>query len=234
MSRLLALDASTDTIHLALVSAEGSRTAAVPGGARSSAALLPAIQSLLSEAGWGLSVLDAIGFGRGPGAFTGLRTACAVAQGLALGAGLPLLALDTLALVAESGRRQGASDAVWAAVDARMNEIYAACWTRSAEGRWRSVQPVRLWSEADLLATLQREATVSVAGNALKAFPALAEACPGRIWPEAVPDGQALQVLVSQAWADGALLDPALALPLYVRDRVAQTTAERLAARSGT
>lgn len=232
MPRLLALDASTDTIHLARVSDGEVRAVAVPGGARSSQALLPAIQGLLAEAGWGLASLDAIGFGRGPGAFTGLRTACAVAQGLALGADLPLMPLETLALVAESGHRMGAGDTVWTTVDARMNEIYAACWSRSEAGGWRVEVPVRLWSESELIQALERStAEVSVAGNALKVFAGLAGAVPGRAWPEAAPDGQALGVQAQQAWSHGLRLDPALALPLYVRDKVAQTTAERLAAR---
>ncbi len=235
MSRLLALDASTDTIHLALVSGDEVRTAAVPGGARSSQALLPAIQAMLSDAGWGLSDLDAIGFGRGPGAFTGLRTACAVAQGLALGCGVPLLPLDTLALVAESAHRQGAGDSVWTAVDARMNEIYASRWNRRASGGWQAVEPVRLWSPQDLVTTLctPSEADVPVVGNALKVFAELSQGVVGRSWPEAVPDGASLHALVRQAWRDGPRLDPALALPLYVRDKVAQTTAERLALKQG-
>ena len=95
--RLLAVDTATDTVHLVLVDGPDRLVRALPGGAQASATLLPQVAALLAEAGLALRDLDAIGYGRGPGAFTGLRTACAIAQGLAVGAGRPMLALDTLA-----------------------------------------------------------------------------------------------------------------------------------------
>ncbi|HNG82906.1 MAG TPA: tRNA (adenosine(37)-N6)-threonylcarbamoyltransferase complex dimerization subunit type 1 TsaB, partial [Burkholderiaceae bacterium] len=164
--RLLVLDAATETVHLALVSGERLHTLALSGGAQASATLLPAIQRLLAEQGLAPDRLDAIGFGRGPGAFTGLRSACAVAQGLALGLERPLLALDTLAAVAESAWQRSGAERVWAALDARMGEIYAACWQRVGPGDWQVLRPAVLYSPVSLAQTVALQ-PAALAGNAL-------------------------------------------------------------------
>lgn len=126
MPHLLALDSSTDTMALALVTPGQTMVFEAAGGAQASARLVPEVQALLARAGLRMAQLDAIAFGQGPGAFTGLRTACAAAQGLAFGLGKPVLAIDSLMLVAEDARGQGAGDDVWVAMDARIGEIYAA------------------------------------------------------------------------------------------------------------
>lgn len=234
--RLLALDTATDVVHLVLVQGEQALVQALPGGAQASSALLPAIRGLLAQGGLGLRDLDAIAFGHGPGAFTGLRTACAVAQGLAVGAGRPLLALDTLAALAESARQQGeVGDAVWSVLDARMGEVYAARWCRGTDGGWMADGPVALYSPA-VLADAIEHAPAALAGNALTVQADVLGPLAARLglatWPAAVPDGAALAVLARVAQGRGAWIDPAQALPLYVRDKVAQTTAEREALRA--
>jgi tRNA threonylcarbamoyladenosine biosynthesis protein TsaB len=141
--KLLAFDTSTGDLSIAV-----SRTAhghtqvwthTGPGGAMASSTLIPAIMALLAEAGLSLRELDAIAFGAGPGSFTGLRTACAVAQGLGHGAGVPLLPVDTLLAVAEEARHGCAPDAaafnVVAVLDARMDEVYTAVYAWRA-GQW--------------------------------------------------------------------------------------------------
>jgi tRNA threonylcarbamoyladenosine biosynthesis protein TsaB len=237
--RLLALDTATDTVHLALVLGADVLVRVLPGGAQSSAALLPAIRDLLAEGGLALRELDAIAFGHGPGAFTGLRTACAVAQGLAVGAERSLLALDTLAALAESAHQQGQAvevgDAVWSLLDARMGEVYAARWCRGTDGGWTADRSVALYSPAALAEAIER-APAPLAGNALvvqaEVLGPLAQRLGLATWPAAVPEGGALAVLARVAQGRGTWIDPALALPLYVRDKVAQTTAEREAIRA--
>jgi tRNA threonylcarbamoyladenosine biosynthesis protein TsaB len=98
------------------------------GGAQASTTLVPAILGLMAQAGLRFPELNAIVFGRGPGSFTGLRTACSVAQGLGLGAGegTPLLPVDTLLAVAEDARHRHGVRQVVAMLDARMDEIYLA------------------------------------------------------------------------------------------------------------
>ena len=102
--RWLAFDTSTDVLSLAVARGDQVWTQTLPGGAQASSGLIPAVQAMLAEADMPLASLDAIVFGRGPGSFTGLRTACAVAQGLAFGANVPVLPVDTLLAVAEEAR----------------------------------------------------------------------------------------------------------------------------------
>ena len=112
MPRLLAFDTSTEALAIALVLPGRTLVVETEGGALASTRLIPQIVALLERGGSTLAQLDAIGFGRGPGAFTGLRTACSVAQGLALGAGKPVLPIDSLMLVAEDACGDGAIDGI--------------------------------------------------------------------------------------------------------------------------
>lgn len=218
------MDTATDTLYLALQTPAGLLQREVRGGAQASATLLPLVAELLAEADWGLADLQALAYGQGPGAFTGLRTACSVIQGLAIGAGRPVLALDTLAAVAESARQQGAVGPIWAMQDARMGEVYAARYVATSQG-WQAERPAALYAP-EALAALATEPGVAWAGNALQVYaPLLGEACPA--WPHAVPGPAALMALAREAWQSGLLLDAGAALPVYVRDKVAQTTAER-------
>ena len=260
--KLLAFDTATEQMSVGLQVGAQQHLLDAPGGAKASAALVPAVLTLLAQAGIGVADLDAIAFGRGPGAFTGLRTACAVAQGLALGAGKPVLALDSLLAVAEEARQavfeRAPELSVWVAVDARMNEIYAAAYAWS-RGRWtQRVAPLLIsvealnqrWLDAPpgvvvgnappgLVAgnappgVVVRNAPPGVvAGNALAVFEALLRPGVAVRVPGALPTARALLALARAAWQGGAALDAALALPLYLRDKVAQTTAERDAARA--
>lgn len=143
---------------LALVTPSGETLAVdAEGGPQASARLVPEALALLDRAGLALADVDAIGFGRGPGAFTGLRTACAVAQGLAFGAGKPVLSLDSLMLVAEDARQQAEAAGepldgrIWVAMDARMGEIYAAAY-RLEGGRWITESEPALYAPATLRA----------------------------------------------------------------------------------
>ncbi len=234
MSALLAFDSATERIAIALAVDAQVWTRSDAGGARASALLLPAILALLAEAGVALPDLDAIAFGRGPGAFTGLRSACALAQGLAFGAGKPVLPLDTLQAIAEDARAGAGELRVWALLDARMNEIYAAQYRFSTD-RWQVLDAPMLIGPAALAALWRAAPPVVVAGNAVSAFaaelgPELDRASALRL-PDAQPSPLALLALAQAGWQRGDAADAALALPLYLRDKVAQTSAERAALR---
>lgn len=225
---LLAVDCSTERLVLALSGPAGALTLDEAGGAESSRRVLPAALELLRQAGLTLQALDAVAFARGPGAFTGLRTATSVAQGLAYGAGKPVLALDSLLIVAEDARAQCAGAAgfeVGVAMDARMNELYAARY-RWLGGDWQTLQAPALYAPGAWAA----DAPV-LAGSGLGLLPADATAA-ARQLPQAQDRAGALLRLAQLAWARGEALDAAQALPLYLRDKVAQTTAEREAARA--
>lgn len=227
MAWLLALDGATEQLALALVRADGSGLSReLPGGAQASATLLPALLDLLAEAGVSASQLDALAFGQGPGAFTGLRSVCAVTQGLALGWGLPVLAIDSLLIPAEAAWTAGAPPDWGVAMDARMGELYAARYRRTAAG-WQTLEAAALWSAEALKAHWsldQRPATL--AGNGL----ALIGAAPDQAGPRAAALGRLAAMAAAGALPESAPRDAALALPVYVRDKVAQTTAEREAA----
>ena len=231
MTALLAFDTAGERMTVALAHGDRRWSQSEAGGSKASAGLVPAILDLLAEAGLGLADLDAIAFGRGPGAFTGLRTACSVAQGLALGAGKPVLPIDSLLVVAEAARAGARTFQVWAAIDARMNQIYAAEY-RFADGRWATLAAPMLVDCAQLQARWQEAPPEAVAGDALSAFGARLDTGAALRFPEARADAESLLALAASGWRDGAALDAALALPLYVRDKVAQTTRERDAARA--
>jgi tRNA threonylcarbamoyladenosine biosynthesis protein TsaB len=224
MPVLLALDSAIDTMALALVTPQHTRLAEAAGGPQASARLLPEIHALLADAGLGLQQLDAIAFGQGPGAFTGLRTACAVAQGLALGLDRPVLAVDSLMLVADDAREQGAGDDVWVAMDARIGEIYAARYRWADDGGWQVIDAPALYAPAALVARWGEPA--AVAGTALSEYAEALGPLP-RAWPRPSSRAAALGRLALAAWQRGEGRDAAEALPVYVRDKVALTTAER-------
>ncbi|HEV6964489.1 tRNA (adenosine(37)-N6)-threonylcarbamoyltransferase complex dimerization subunit type 1 TsaB [Roseateles sp.] len=223
MPVLLALDSSTDTMALALVSPGPSKLFEAAGGAQASARMLPEIKALLAQAGLGLGNLDAIAFGQGPGAFTGLRTACAVAQGLAFGLGKPVIAVDSLMLVADDAREQGAGDDVWVAMDARIGEIYAAHY-RWQDGAWQVAEAPALYAPEALAAHWGEPA--AVAGTGVTEYAQALGTLP-HAWPQARSRAAALGRLALAGWQRGELRDAAEALPVYVRDKVALTTAER-------
>ncbi len=231
MTTLLAFDTATERMSIALATGAEVRVHEAAGGAQASATLIPAIQGLLSEAGLSLRQVDAIAFGRGPGAFTGLRTACSVAQGLAFGAGKPVLPLDTLLVVAEDARAQSDRFRVWVTTDARMDEIYAAHYAFEA-GRWTTLVAPLLTTPEVLTTRWQEEQPEAVAGSALDAFGDRLVTGGALCLPQAMPHAHALVPLAQALWDAGGAVDPAEALPLYVRDKVAQTTAEREALRA--
>ena len=233
--KFLAFDTSTDLLSVALTDGAQLWQHSGPGGAQASATLIPAILALLAESGLSLGELDGIAFGRGPGSFTGLRTACAVAQGLALGAnhgaGIAVLPVDTLMAVAEEARFQQATmtpdDAplrITALLDARMDEMYLQSYEFKS-GLCTSIKRCELIRPENLVV----EPSVQLlAGNVFGVYagrlPAALAALPCVL---ALPTAAALLRLAPALAAAGQCVDAALALPLYVRDKVALTTDER-------
>jgi tRNA threonylcarbamoyladenosine biosynthesis protein TsaB len=234
---LLAFDTSTETMSVAVQRTAGDVDLTDPGsqvwqlsgvgGAQTSVRLIPVIQALMAQAGLEFTQLDAIVFGRGPGSFTGLRTACSVAQGLAFGASVKVLPVDTLLAVAEEARFQSsialADCQVMALLDARMDEMYAASYAFDGL-RWRQNKSCWLVRPEDLVCG----PTYTLAGNVFDAYGArLPTTLAARM--HALPTAAAMLRLAPALLVAGGAVGPEQALPLYVRDKVAQTTSERAA-----
>ncbi len=243
---VLAFDSSTEWLSVALDLGDGAVLASTePGGARASQRLLPLVQELLAEAGLRLRDIGLIGFGAGPGAFTGLRAACAAAQGLAFGLDIPVVPVHTLLAVAASaeGSAQTASTLL-VANDARMGELYWALTQQGADGDWRLSAPVQVAPpQAAAAAWVQALGDVPPAGLQLLGHAwaehgaALAAALPAAwhaLLDEALtvaPKAAAVARLARAAHARGESVAAAQALPIYVRNKVALTTEERERAR---
>jgi tRNA threonylcarbamoyladenosine biosynthesis protein TsaB len=223
--RVLAIDTSTEACSVALF-IDGGVTARFELTERSHADLvLPMVDSLLAEAGMSLAELDGLAFGRGPGAFTGLRIASGVAQGLALGAGLRVAPVSSLAAVAEQVPAESGA-VVLACNDARMGEVYWGVLRKEADG---SVMPLC----AESVSGPERVAAGwsgigHAAGNALPRFPALAQRLADAdavLHAGVYPRAEAVARLGARLLAEGRGVDPQDALPVYVRDDVARSPA---------
>ena len=218
---LLALETSTRWLSVALWrdGELGERRAeSLTGG---SGLVLPWVDELLAAADLPLAALDGIAFGAGPGSFTGLRLACGIAQGLAFGLDLPVLGVGTLeALALASGEGRG-----FACLDARMNEVYCAAY--AVDGR-RVTEMTAPHVVAPALAALPEGPGWVGCGDGFASYGA-ALPQPAVVRANVFPTAAAVAELAAPRLARGAGVAAALAMPLYVRDKVALTTAERLA-----
>jgi len=185
------------------------------------------VQALLAEAGIALADVDAIVFGAGPGSFTGVRTACGIAQGLAFGAGLPVLPLVTLDAMALACREASGASEIVVVLDARMGEVYWAQY-RYADG-WHSVVAPRLCAPEAV--TPLPAAGLRACGNGLAAYPAAFAESAFAVGAlvDIAPHARELVRLGAVALAAGAAVDAAAAQPLYLRNKIAYTSAERQA-----
>jgi tRNA threonylcarbamoyladenosine biosynthesis protein TsaB len=223
---MLSLDSSTAWCSVAIGDGRQWHVRDEHVGQAHSERFLPMVRMVLAEAGLALRQLDGIAFGAGPGSFTGIRIACGVAQGLALGADLPVVAVPTLEAIAEDARRVHGWTSVAACLDARMREVYFAVY-RSERGAWRTLMDPMVASPGTLRLPTLREA-VSGAGNGYAAYPELSvEQRLAAVDPNLNPTARSIGELALPRLAAGGGVDAALAQPCYVRHRVALTTAER-------
>jgi tRNA threonylcarbamoyladenosine biosynthesis protein TsaB len=220
--RFAAFETSTDWCSVALW-LEGEilsvEARAVQGHAER---VLPMLEELCRMKGIAASQLDGVAFGAGPGSFTGLRIACGIAQGVALARGVPALGVSTLEAIAEeSGEAR-----VLACLDARMGEVYSSALERRGAG-WREALPASCTAPA-ALPLPEGEGWVGC-GNGFAAYGSMGLA---RVIPEVHPTAMAVARLAAPRLAAGEGVDAALAVPAYVRDKVAYTEAERMAGRA--
>jgi tRNA threonylcarbamoyladenosine biosynthesis protein TsaB len=224
--RLLALETSTEYCSVALWQDGALTSRCELVGQKHSELLMPMLDGVLREAGVKLGELDGVAFGSGPGSFTGVRIACGVTQGLALGANLPVVGICTLLALAEAAGQ----DKVIAALDARMGEIYHAAYAKR-DDVWLTVVEPNLCKAED--APLVTGEGWHGSGSGFAAHEsALAIRYAGLLASSdgtAIPQAAAIARLAAPAFAANSGMDAALAAPFYLRDKVALTTAERLA-----
>ncbi|MCM1512392.1 MAG: tRNA (adenosine(37)-N6)-threonylcarbamoyltransferase complex dimerization subunit type 1 TsaB [Oxalobacter formigenes] len=193
------------------------------GVATHSQMLLPMIQALLAEAAVSMADCDAIAFGCGPGSFTGVRTACGIAQGLAFGVDLPLVPVISLAAMAESCRMKNKATDVLSLMDARMGEVYWAQY-RYENGLWRTVTEPCISGPESVVP----DGMPAACGNGLTARAGVfAGFSLAATFPEIMPDSTAVAALAVSAYRRGETVSAFDAHPLYLRNKVAYTTEER-------
>lgn len=222
--KLLALDTSTEFLSLALQLGDRVWTQHQLAGATASQLILPQIQALLASANITLHDLDGIAFGAGPGAFTGVRIACGVAQGLAFGAHLPVVGVNTLlALAQASGQHK-----VIACLDARMGEIYHAVF-EFAEGDWQEISLTTV-CKPQLAPVLTGNDWVGV-GSGWAAYGEVLSTVYAQniahVLPDMTPTASAILNLALPTFIAGNAQPASAVAPIYVRNRVALTTQER-------
>lgn len=224
--KILALETSTEHCSLALWLDDEILVRAVPAQERHSQVILPLLQTLLGDAQIRLTQLDGIAFGAGPGSFTGLRIACGIAQGLAFGANLPVVGISDLVALAEASN----CPKVIAVLDARMGEIYHAIYERRAD-QWHELSAPGLYLPQHA-PPVSGPDWVGVGSGFLAHKDILRVRYAGQcseIRAELVPHAKEIAILGMQALLSGRGLAPEEAHPIYIRDKVAQTIAERKA-----
>ena len=224
---LLAIETATEACSVALVHGETviARTELAPR--RHAERVLPMADELLAEAGIGKHALDVIAVGRGPGAFTGVRLAVSLAQGMAMALGLPVVTVSSLAALALEAPEDDA--AILAVIDARMGEIYAACYERDGNGGLLALDEERVCT-ADTL-VLPQAAAWQVVGTGWTTYE---DTLRGRLNSAPVsangacfPQARHVATLAVSEFKAGRAHAPELALPVYLRDKVALTLAEQ-------
>lgn len=226
--KLLSIESSTETLSLALQTEAGVLTFDEVTGPAASQRILPEIQHLLAKAGLTLAALDGIVYGTGPGAFTGVRVAIGVTQGLAFGANLPVVGISSVLAVAETARQTLGAPKVLVCLDARMGEVYHAAFIREGE-RWVEVMPPMVCKPEQV--PVVEGADWLGAGSGWAAYaPVLSATYHGQlsaVHADVLPSASAMLTLAAPLFTAGQGLSAPEAAPLYVRNRVALTAAER-------
>ena len=220
--KILAIDTSTEACSVALAIDDNVNERFELVQQRHSECLLPMVQALLAEASLGLSQLDAIAFSRGPGSFTGLRIGAGVTQGLAFGADLPVVAISSLAALAQGQNMQK----ILAAFDARMGQVYYGAYRRNAQGL------VELWGTESVVAPdavslpMDSDSDWVGAGNGWDQYTEqLLTGLKDRVktWlPQCYPHAKDIITLAKDSVARRDVIAPQAAIPVYVRDDVAK------------
>jgi len=217
--KILAIDTATERCSVAL-SIEGhivDRTADTPRGHAD--LILPMIQSLLNDADLALAQLDGIAYGRGPGAFTGVRIAIGVVQGLAFGAGLLTAGISNLAAVAQQAATPG--QRVLVCMDARMAEVYWGVFhCHASSGLVDAVTEEEVAPPERVIAAMGSQPVDLAVGTGFQSYSQLASIVATRTLPALLPRARDIAVLGEREFAQGRGRKAAEAQPVYLRNQV--------------
>lgn len=222
-TRILALDTATEACSVALWNEGKIHSLFEICPREHTQRILPMVQQVLADSGLTLKDLDALAFGQGPGSFTGVRIGIGIAQGLALGADLPLLGVSSLATMAQGAFRLTQATQVLAAIDARMGEVYWGCYQRDADGSWQgeSEEAVLKPEQVQALTTALSGKWATV-GTGWETYPELVNhsslvLAKGDVL---LPQAQDMLPLACQLWLAGKAVSVENAQPRYLRNEV--------------
>lgn len=228
---LLAIETSTEACSAALLHGDELIERSELAPRRHAELILPMIESLLAEAGVSRRQLDGVAVGRGPGAFTGVRLAISVAQGLALGLDLPVVPVSSLAALAVDAISEPTSpvDAILAVIDARMGEVYSGVFRPDAGGGVDPAGEESVGSADELdLPAAERWGVVGTGwGSYQEALLARLPGAPVFADAQRYPQARAIARLAQPEFDSGHGVMPEQALPVYLRDKVALTLKEQ-------
>ncbi|MBZ0222794.1 MAG: tRNA (adenosine(37)-N6)-threonylcarbamoyltransferase complex dimerization subunit type 1 TsaB [Dokdonella sp.] len=230
---LLAIETATESCSVALLSGERLCARSEFAPRRHAELLLPMCDAVLAEAGMARRALSAVAFGRGPGAFTGVRLAAAAAQGIAFAFELPVIPVSSLAALALQASDDGAP--ILAAIDARMGEVYAGWFRRTPDGLLEAIAAETVGPVASLAIAINEPCHVIGSGWATYATALAAHLPqpPRSTFGDALPQAVDVARLAAPMLRRGLGLPAEQALPVYLRDKVALTVAEQQAGRAG-
>ena len=227
MARILLLETSTSTLSVAL-SADGKviaeRICTEPRQQASLAA--PLVKEVLDDAGLSMAACDAVCVSKGPGSYTGLRVGVSTAKGLCFGAGIPLLSVGTLDVLAQSVILSGAKDyhAIVPMIDARRMEVYTAVF--SPEGKQLTEVEAKVIGPDSFASELSEGPVLFIGDGALKGREVLTS--PNAFFQKADPLAGAMAPLAEAAWQEKRFEDLAYFEPFYLKDFIATVSRKNL------
>ncbi|GKW02087.1 tRNA (adenosine(37)-N6)-threonylcarbamoyltransferase complex dimerization subunit type 1 TsaB [Pectobacterium carotovorum] len=222
-TRILALDTATEACSVALWNEGEIHSLFEICPREHTQRILPMVQQVLADSGLTLKDLDALAFGQGPGSFTGVRIGIGIAQGLALGADLPLLGVSSLATMAQGAFRLTQATHVLAAIDARMGEVYWGCYQRDADGSWQGESEEAVLKPEQVQAlTAALSGKWATVGTGWETYPELVNhsslvLAKGDVL---LPQAQDMLPLACQLWLAGKAVSVENAQPRYLRNEV--------------
>ncbi|WP_422526108.1 tRNA (adenosine(37)-N6)-threonylcarbamoyltransferase complex dimerization subunit type 1 TsaB [Serratia fonticola] len=222
-TRILAIDTATEACSVAIWDQGEAHALFELCPREHTQRILPLVQQVLAESGLSLSQLDALAFGRGPGSFTGVRIGIGIAQGLALGAELPMLGISTLQTMAQGAWRMTGAQRVLAAIDARMGEVYWGQFERQPDGQWLESAGEAVLSPQQALERAQHlQGDWAHVGTGWQTYPDLVAGSSLHVTDGQMllPQAEDMLPLALQAWQQGLAVSVENAEPTYLRNEV--------------